>query len=117
VISGFVEKARPLGAAVMARSRQANLSVEKEAEVQALASRIRELADEELVEIARLLVSKPEHETFGETEYELRGMVLKVGAKALEEHLRLKKTAIEAAASIVAPANKPPSSKATGPSR
>ena len=101
----------------MARSRQANLSVEKEAEAQALASRIRELADEELVEMARLLVSKPEHEIFGDTEYELRDIVLKVGAKALEEHLRLKKTATGAAASIVLPANKPPSSKATDPSR
>ena len=77
----------------MARSRQANLSVAKEAEAQALAGRIRELADEELVEIARLLVSKPEHEIFGDTEYELRDLVLKVGAKALEEHLRQKKTA------------------------
>jgi hypothetical protein len=101
----------------MARSRAAHLSAEKEAEAQALARRIRELADEELVEIARLLVSKPEHETFGETEYELRDIVLKVGAKALEEHLRLKKTATGGAASIVRPAHKPPSSRATGPSR
>jgi hypothetical protein len=75
----------------MVRSRLAALSVEKEAQAQALVLRLRELADEELVAMARLLVSKPEHETFGDTEFELRDLVLKVGAKALEEHLRQKK--------------------------
>jgi parvulin-like peptidyl-prolyl isomerase len=100
----------------MVRSRHSTLSVEKEAEAQALALRMRELADEELVEMARLLVSKPEHEIFGDTEYELRDIVLKVGAKALEEHLLQKKTATAAAASIVPPANRPPSSKVIDPS-
>lgn len=100
----------------MARSRQPALSVEKEAQAQALALRIRELASEELVAMARLLVSKPEHEIFGDTEFELRDLVLKVGAKALEEHLRQKKTATTAAASIAPRAPKPPSSTATEPS-
>ncbi len=99
----------------MARSRQTSLSAEKEAEAQALACRIRELADEEVVELARLLVSKPEHEVFGDTEFELRDIVLRVGAKALEEHLRQKKMATGGAASTARPANKPPSSTATGP--
>ena len=101
----------------MARSRQSDLSVEKEAEARALALRIRELADEELVEMARLLVSKPDHEIFGDTEFELRDIVLKVGAKALEEHLRQKKTATTAAASIAPSASKPLSFKAIDPSR
>lgn len=101
----------------MPRSKSSGLSAEKEAEAQVLATRIRELADEELVRMARLLVSQPEHEIFGDTEFELRDIVLKVGAKALEEHLRLKKTATPAAASIVPPVNRPPSSKAIGPSR
>jgi parvulin-like peptidyl-prolyl isomerase len=100
----------------MARSRQATLSVEKEAEAQALARCIRELADEELVAMARLLVGKPEHEIFGDTKYELRDIVLKVGAKALEEHLRQKKTATAAAASIAPSARKLPSFKAIEPS-
>ena len=76
---------------------RSSLSVEKETEAQALAQRIRELADEELVQIARLLVSKPDREIFGDTEFQLRDMLLKVGAKALEEHLRQKKTATSAA--------------------
>jgi hypothetical protein len=101
----------------MARTKPVSLSADKEAEAQTLAARIRELADDELVAMARLLVSKPEHETFGDTEFELRDLVLKVGAKALEEHLRQKKTATAVAASIAPPAHKPPSSRATEPSR
>jgi F420-0:gamma-glutamyl ligase len=100
----------------MARSRHSALSMEKEAEVQILAQRLRELADEEFVAIARLLVSKPEQQIFGDTEFELRDIILKVGAKALQEHLRQKKTATTAAASIARPASKRPSSTATDPS-
>lgn len=77
----------------MAKFTGATLSAEKEAEAQALAQRIRELADEEILQMARLLISKPDREIFGDTEFELRDMVLKVGAKAIEEHLRQKKTA------------------------
>jgi parvulin-like peptidyl-prolyl isomerase len=78
---------------MMAASTRSSLSAEKEAEAQALAQRIRELADEELLQMARLLVGKPDREIFGETEFQLRDMLLKIGAKALEEHLRQKKTA------------------------
>lgn len=77
----------------MPKPRHAALSVEKEAEAQALAERIRERAHEEIVQMARLLVGKPDREIFGDTEFELRDIVLKVGAKAMEEHLRQKKTA------------------------
>jgi hypothetical protein len=104
-------------AAIVARTKPVSLSAQKEAEAQALAARIRELADEELVAMARLLVSKPERDAFGDTEFELRDIVLRVGAKALEEHLRQKKMATAAAASTAPPANKPPSSKATEPNR
>lgn len=100
----------------MARTTSVSLSAQKEAEAQALAARIRELADEELLAMARLLVSKPEHETFGDTEFELRDLVLRVGAKALEEHLRQKKMATTGAASTAPPAKTPPSSRAIEPS-
>lgn len=72
-------------------TKRVTLSVEQDAEVQLLAQRIRELAEDEIVQMARLLVSKPERETFGDTEFELRDLVLKVGAKAFEEHPRQKK--------------------------
>jgi hypothetical protein len=76
---------------------RSSLSAEKEAEAQALAQQIRELAEDEFLQMARLLVSKPDREIFGDTEFQLRDMLLKVGAKALEEHLRQKKTAMSAA--------------------
>jgi parvulin-like peptidyl-prolyl isomerase len=79
---------------VMASTTRFSLSAEQEADAQALAQRIRELTEEEVVQMARLLVSKPDREIFGDTEFELRDIVLKVGAKALEERLRQKKTAI-----------------------
>jgi len=79
----------------MAKSKPVALSPEKESEAQALADRIRELADDEILQMARLLVSKPERDIFGDTEFELRDIVLRVGAKAIEEHLREKKTVIK----------------------
>jgi parvulin-like peptidyl-prolyl isomerase len=77
----------------MALSTRSSLSVEKEVEAQALAARLRQIVDDDLVEVARLLVGKSDREIFGETEFQLRDILLKAGAKALEEHLRQKKTA------------------------
>jgi len=77
----------------MALSTRSSLSVEKEVEAQALAARLRQVVDDDLVEVARLLVGKSDREIFGETEFQLRDILLKAGAKALEEHLRQKKTA------------------------
>ena len=69
------------------------LSPEKEAEAEALAQRIRELAADELLQMARLLVSKSDREIFGETEFQLRDLVHRLGAKSLELFLVGKKTA------------------------
>jgi len=77
----------------MASSTRSSLSTEKEAEAQQLAERLHELADEEFLQMARLLVGKPDREIFGDTEFQVRDILLKVGAKAFEEHLRQKKTA------------------------
>ena len=101
----------------MAKSKRAALSLEKEAEAQTLAQRLRELVAEEFLQMARLLVSKPDREIFGDTEFELRDLVLQVGAKALEERLRQKKTATADAASTAPSAARPPSSTATAASR
>src|SRR5579862_430313 len=76
---------------LMASSTRSPLSSAQEAEAQALALRLRELAADELLQMARLLVSKPDREIFGDTEFQLHDLVLRVGAKALEEHLRPKK--------------------------
>lgn len=96
---------------------QQPLDPEQEAQAQELVARLRPLADADLLALARLLVSKQEHELFGDTEFEVRDIVHRLGAKALETHLRGKKTATKARASAVPTASKQPNSKAIGPKR
>ena len=93
------------------------LTVQQEAEAQQLAQRIREDSDEDILALARLLVSKPEAEIFGLTEFQARDIVHRVAAKAFTIHLREKKTATAAPASSASTASKRRSSKATGGKR
>ncbi len=93
-----------------------SLSAEQEAEAQALAHRIRELTEDEFLQIARLLVSKSERDIFGDTEFQVRDTLIQAGAKAFEEHLRQKKTATGDAVSTVRVASKQPSSRGIDPS-
>jgi hypothetical protein len=60
------------------------LTPEQEAEAQRLADSIAVKTKEELLRITRLLVSKKDHELFGETEFEVRDLVHQIGARALE---------------------------------
>jgi len=87
------------------------LTPEQELQAQALASRIREAVDSDIVQLARLLVSKPEHEIFGQTEFEVRDIVHHLGAAAMQTHLGQKKTATAVAASSARTAAKARSSK------
>jgi hypothetical protein len=73
------------------------LSEEQECEAKLLEAKIRSAVEQEISDLARLLVSKSESELFGQTEFQVRDLVLRVGAKALQEHLRGKKTVIEVA--------------------
>jgi hypothetical protein len=94
------------------------LAPELEAKAQELLTHLRSRADEDLLALARLLVSKEEHEIFGETEFQARDIVHRLGAKALETHLAQKKTtATKVRASSARAANEPPNSTATGPKR
>jgi hypothetical protein len=93
------------------------LPAEQEAEAQELTARIRATLDGEAEQIARLLVSKDTRDLFGQTEFDLREQLLRLGAKAYELYLAEKKTATWAAASSARTASKRPSSKATGPRR
>ena len=90
-----------------------SLTVEQEAEAQRLSQQIQEASREDILALARLLVSKREAEIFGETEFQARDVVHRVAAKAFEVHLREKKTAIGAPASSASTASKSRSSKAT----
>ncbi len=93
------------------------LSREQEQQAQVLAARIRAAVDDDILALARLLVSKPEHEVFGETEFQARNLVHRLGATALQTHLAQKKTATAAPASPAPTAVRPPSSRATGRKR
>jgi hypothetical protein len=96
---------------------QQPLSPELEAQAQQLVARLRSQADSDLLALARLLVSKSDQEIFGDTEFEVRDIVHRIGAMALETHLAEKKTATTARASSAPAASKGPSSKTTGPRR
>ena len=71
----------------------AMLSSEQEREAKVLEEKIRVAIDQEVNSLARLLASKGDKDLFGTTEFEVRDLVLKIGAKAYEERLREKKTA------------------------
>ena len=71
---------------------------EQEAEAQELEAKIRKAIETEVAELARLMVGKSDRELFGRTEFQVRDLVLRIGAKVFEEHLREKKTATKARA-------------------
>jgi len=68
-----------------------HLSPEQEREAKLLEAKIRVAVDQEICDLARLLVSKSESDLFGQSEFQVRDLVLRVGAKAFQEHLREKK--------------------------
>ena len=74
------------------------LSAQQEVEAKLLEAKIQEAVREEIEDLARLVVSKGDRDLFGQTEFQVRDIVLRIGAKALEEHLREKKTATKAPA-------------------
>jgi len=72
---------------------QEPLSAEQEAQAQELVSHFSEALARELLAIARLLVSRTGKHTFGQTEFQLRDLLHRAGAKILETSLAQKKTA------------------------
>ncbi len=74
----------------------ATLSLEQEAEAKILEAKIQTAIQKEIADLARLMVGKKDRDLFGQTEYQVRDLVLRVGAKVFEEHLREKKTATKA---------------------
>lgn len=89
------------------------LSPEWEAQARELVARLRPQAEEDLLALARLLVNKPEHALFGETEFEVRDLVHRLGAKAYSAHLAGKKRGTKVPASSARTARQAPSSTVT----
>lgn len=92
------------------------LSREQEAEAQHLYHLLKQACDDDLLQMARLLASKPNHQLLGATEFELRDRVLQIGAKAVATALdERKKGATRAPAPPAPPAAKSPSASAGRP--
>jgi hypothetical protein len=87
-----------------------------EAQAQALAQRIRKRADDDILALARLLVSKGDQDLFGDTEFQARDIVHHIGSTAFEERLK-KTTATTDQASNAPPAGRTPSSTSTARKR
>jgi len=72
------------------------LSAEQEAQAQELAASIAQASHDELLHIARLLVSTTDATLFGATEFTIRDIIHRVATKAYQQHLDQKKTAAKA---------------------
>jgi hypothetical protein len=83
-----------------------HLSAEQELEAKHLEAKINVAIAKEVADLARLLVGSGDKDLFGATEFQVRDLVLRMGAKAYSEHLREKKTATTDAPSIVQGADK-----------
>ena len=66
------------------QQQQLELSSEQEAEAERIEHILREAANEDIRQLARLLASKKDQELFGQTEYQVRDIVHGMGAKALQ---------------------------------
>ena len=67
---------------------------EKKAEIEDLSRAIREAVDEEIEELAANLLSTDDAHLFGDNEFKIRSIALKIAAKAYEQHLARKKTRV-----------------------
>ena len=67
------------------------LTMGQEAQAKRIAEIISRKFQEEAIQMARLLASKPDAEIFGKTEYEIRDRVHRLGAQAIETALAERK--------------------------
>ena len=92
------------------------LTVEQQAESDRILTALRQAAESDLRELADLLATKDDSSTFGATEFTVRDIVLRVGAKALEAALEGRKKGGTTGPVDPAPAaTSPPSSSAGSP--
>src|SRR5262245_55581596 len=84
------------------------LSAEQEVQAQLLAAKILEKAQQDVLAMARMLVSKPDSELLGATEFDLRDRVHLLGAFALQTALTERKKGATKAQAEAAPIVKRP---------
>jgi hypothetical protein len=67
------------------------LNPEQDAEAERLFQTLRPVIEAELRQMTRLLASKPDDQLLGKTEFEVRDLVHRIGAKAIETALNERK--------------------------
>jgi hypothetical protein len=70
----------------------APVSPEKQAEIDDLGRAIREAVEAEIGQLAANLATTDDAHLFGDNEFRIRAIALKIAAKAYEQHLARKKT-------------------------
>ena len=98
------------------RTTRTELTAEQRAEARRIRQALLEAATEDLDELAELLASTDDTNTFGATEFTVRDIVLRVGAQAIQAALeQRKKGGTTGPAEPVPTATKRPSSSAGSP--
>jgi hypothetical protein len=93
-----------------------DLTPQQEADARRIYDVLKAAAEDDLLALARLLASKPDSQIFGQTEFQVRDLVHKIGAKAIEAALDgRKKGGTRGPAPAARPATAPPASSATPP--
>lgn len=99
------------------RTAQPTLTPEQQEEADRIFAALQQAAVTDLRELANLLATKDDSNTFGATEYTVRDIALRIGAKALQSALEGRKKGGTTAPPTPAPAAaSPPSSIAGEPS-
>jgi hypothetical protein len=100
------------------RTTRPALTPDHQAEADRIHQALVEASVEDIRELAELLATTDDSNTFGATEFTVRDIVLRIGAKAIETALEgRKKGATSAVPSAVRTATKPPNSNAGRASR
>jgi hypothetical protein len=95
------------------RTAPSELTLEQQAESDRILAALRQAAETDLRDLADLLATRDDATMFGATEFAVRDVVLRVGAKAIEAALEGRKKGATTAAPEPAPvAARPPSSNA-----
>lgn len=99
------------------RTARPTLTSEQQIEAERIRRALLDASADDLRELAELLASKDDTNIFGATEFAVRDIVQRIGAKAIEEALSgRKKGGTTGPAAPVPTATKPPSSSAGGAS-
>jgi hypothetical protein len=64
-----------------------DLTPEQEAHAQELAQSLLKALEGDILQMTRLLASKPDHQVLGQTEFQIRDLVHQIGAKTIQAEL------------------------------